>query len=71
MSFPAKHLHLNIVRAALTSLDNLYTRAMLEGAFLDFLDLLILEEEREIKEGKSYCGISALISLTARKASAP
>lgn len=48
-------------------LDNLYTRAMLEGAFLDFLDLLILEEEREMQEGTSHCGISALISLTARR----
>jgi hypothetical protein len=48
-------------------LDNLYTRAMLEEAFADFRDLLIVEEERELHEGTSHCGISAVIGLTARK----
>jgi hypothetical protein len=48
-------------------LDNLYTRAMLEGAFADFRDLLVVEEEREMHEGTSHCRISAVISLTARK----
>ena len=40
---------------------------MLEGAFADFRDLLIVEEEREMHEGTSHCGISAVIGLTARK----
>jgi SAM-dependent methyltransferase len=48
-------------------LENLYTRAMLESAFRDFLDVKIVEEEREIHEGTSHGGMSAVISLTARK----
>ena len=48
-------------------LENLYTRALLEEAFPDFRDLLIVEEEREMHEGTSHCGISAVIGLTARK----
>jgi SAM-dependent methyltransferase len=48
-------------------LENLYTRAMLEHAFGDFRDLQIVEEEREIHEGTSHGGMSAVINLTARK----
>lgn len=48
-------------------LDNLYTRAILEEAFGDYRDLLIVEEEREMEEGTSHRGISAVINLTARK----
>lgn len=48
-------------------LENLYTRPMLESAFGDFLDLRIVEEERELHEGTSHGGMSAVISLTARK----
>lgn len=48
-------------------LENLYTRAMLDQAFGDFHDLRIVEEEREIHEGASHAGMSALIGLTARK----
>jgi len=48
-------------------LENLYTRAMLEQAFGDFRNLKIVEEEREIHEGASHAGMSALIGLTARK----
>jgi SAM-dependent methyltransferase len=48
-------------------LENLYTRAMLEQAFGDFRNLEIVEEEREIHEGSSHAGMSALIGLTARK----
>ena len=40
---------------------------MLEEAFSDFCDLLIVEEEREMHEGTSHVGMSALINLTARK----
>jgi SAM-dependent methyltransferase len=48
-------------------LDNLYTRAILEAAFGDYQDLLIVQEERELHEGTSHRGISAVINLTARK----
>lgn len=48
-------------------IENLYTRAMLEQAFGGFDDLRIVEEEKEIHEGASHGGMSALISLTARK----
>jgi SAM-dependent methyltransferase len=47
--------------------ENFYTRAMLEHAFGDFCELKITEEEREIYEGTSHGGMSALISFTARK----
>src|SRR6478672_7243661 len=45
--------------------ENLYTRAMLEEAFGDLRDLTIVEEEREIHEGTSHGGMSAMINLTA------
>jgi SAM-dependent methyltransferase len=48
-------------------LENLYTRAMLERAFGDFSKLTIVEEEREIHEGASHAGMSAIIGLTATK----
>jgi SAM-dependent methyltransferase len=48
-------------------LDHLYTRALLEDAFGDFRDAKIVEEEREIHEGISHGGMSAMIGLTARK----
>ena len=48
-------------------IQNLYTREMLEDAFSDFDDLRIVEEEREIGEGTSHLGMSALIGLTGRK----
>ncbi len=48
-------------------LDHLYTRAMLEQAFGDFRDLRIVEEERELHEGSSHSGMSAVIGLTGRK----
>ena len=47
--------------------ENLYTRAMLEEAFSDYRDLSITEEEREMHEGSSHRGMSAVIGLTARK----
>jgi SAM-dependent methyltransferase len=52
-------------------IQNLYTREMLEDAFLDFGDLRIVEGEREIHEGTSHLGMSALIGLTARKPKRP
>jgi SAM-dependent methyltransferase len=48
-------------------IENLYSRAMLEQAFGDFRELAIVEEEREIHEGTSHGGMSAVINLTARK----
>jgi SAM-dependent methyltransferase len=48
-------------------LENLYTRAMLESAFGGFDDIRIAEEEREIHEGTSHGGMSAVINFTARK----
>jgi SAM-dependent methyltransferase len=47
--------------------ENLYTRAMLESAFHSFDDMKIVEEEREIHEGTSHGGMSAVINFTARK----
>jgi SAM-dependent methyltransferase len=47
--------------------DNLYTRAMLDREFDGFDDLQIVEEEREIHEGTSHAGLSAVIGLTGRK----
>jgi SAM-dependent methyltransferase len=47
--------------------ENLYTRAMLQQAFSDYRDLTIVNEEREMHEGASHRGMSAVISLTARK----
>jgi SAM-dependent methyltransferase len=47
--------------------ENLYTRAMLQRTFSDFRELSIMEEEREIHEGTSHAGMSAVINLTARK----
>jgi SAM-dependent methyltransferase len=48
-------------------IENLYTRALLEREFGDFRDLTIVEEERELREGASHAGMSAVIGLTARK----
>lgn len=48
-------------------IENLYTREMLEQAFGGFRELSIAEEQREIHEGTSHGGVSAVINLTARK----
>jgi len=48
-------------------LENLYTRPMLEQEFGDFRDLKIVEEERDMREGASHAGLSAVIGLTATK----
>jgi SAM-dependent methyltransferase len=47
--------------------EKLYTRAMLEQEFGDFHDVKIIEEEREMREGASHAGMSAIIGLTAVK----
>lgn len=47
--------------------ENLYTRSLLEDTFRGFTDMCIVEEEREIWEGTSHGGMSAVIGLTARK----
>jgi ubiquinone/menaquinone biosynthesis C-methylase UbiE len=48
-------------------IEQLYTRAMLEKEFGDFRELTTTEEEREIHEGTSHGGMSAMIGLTGRK----
>jgi SAM-dependent methyltransferase len=48
-------------------IENLYTRAILDDAFGDMRDVTIVEEEREIFEGTSHGGMSAVINLTARR----
>jgi len=48
-------------------IENLYTRAMLETEFGGFREMKIVEEEREIHEGTSHGGMSAVINFTARK----
>ncbi|MGC2123107.1 MAG: class I SAM-dependent methyltransferase [Xanthobacteraceae bacterium] len=48
-------------------IENLYTKAMIEGAFGDFRDVTFLEEEREIHEGSAHGGMSAMIGFTGRK----
>jgi SAM-dependent methyltransferase len=48
-------------------IENLYTRAMLEEAFHGFRDVTITEQEREMHEGTSHAGMSAVINFTARK----
>ena len=48
-------------------LDHLYTRTMLEEEFGDFRDVQIVEEEREMREGDSHAGMSAVIGVTATK----
>lgn len=48
-------------------IEHLYTRTMLEAVFGDMHDLKIVEEEREMHEGASHAGMSAVIGLTARK----
>jgi len=46
---------------------HLYTCAILMEAFSHYRDISIVEEEREIHEGTSHGGMSAVISLMARK----
>jgi len=48
-------------------IENLYTLAMIEEAFGGLRELTIVEEEREIHEGTSHGGMSAVINVTARK----
>jgi SAM-dependent methyltransferase len=48
-------------------IENLYTRAMLEQAFSGFRDVTLTEEEREIHEGTSHGGMSAVINFTGWK----
>ena len=48
-------------------IENLYTRALLENAFVDFHGLNIVEEDRAMHEGASHAGMSAVINLTGTK----
>ena len=47
--------------------EHLYTRAMLEEAFVGFKDMKFTEEDVDIQEGSGHGGMSAVIGLTARK----
>lgn len=49
------------------NVEQLYTRALLEDAFGDFADAVIVEEERDLQEGCGHSGMSAVIGLTARR----
>jgi SAM-dependent methyltransferase len=48
-------------------IENLYTRALLEESFRGFRDVKIVEEQREIYEGTSHGGMSAVINLVGWK----
>ena len=48
-------------------IENLYTRALLQGTFGDFRDVKFTEEERVLHEGDAHSGMSAVIGLTGRK----
>jgi SAM-dependent methyltransferase len=48
-------------------IENLYTRAMLKQELGGLRELSLVEEEREIHEGTSHGGMSAVINLTGRK----
>lgn len=47
--------------------ENLYTRALLEGAFKDFEVLRLEDHDSMVHEGEGHDGMSALIELVARK----
>ena len=48
-------------------IENLYTRPLIERMFGDYRDKSLVEEEREMHEGASHSGMSAVINFTARK----
>lgn len=48
-------------------IEQLYTRALLQGTFGDFHDVKFTEEERVLHEGDAHSGMSAVIGLTGRK----
>jgi len=48
-------------------IGNLYTRALLEQAFVDFASIDIREHDDVIREGTAHSGMSALIDLVGRK----
>jgi cyclopropane fatty-acyl-phospholipid synthase-like methyltransferase len=49
------------------TVENTYTRALLEEAFGDFTDIMIREYDAELHEGANHVGPSALIDFTGRK----
>ena len=50
-----------------SQVDQLYTRALLEGAFAGMSDLHIREHDSPTSEGSGHVGMAALIDLVARK----
>ncbi|MDR3494845.1 MAG: class I SAM-dependent methyltransferase [Ancalomicrobiaceae bacterium] len=50
-----------------STVENLYTRPLLEQHFGDFADLSIREYDQHLEEGSRHVGMSALIDLTGRR----
>jgi SAM-dependent methyltransferase len=50
-----------------STVENMYTRELLERAFGEFAQLEITEYEADLREGSRHAGISALIDLVGRK----
>jgi SAM-dependent methyltransferase len=50
-----------------SNIANLWSRDLLERAFADFSSIQIIEEDRELAEGTSHVGVSALIDFVGRK----
>jgi cyclopropane fatty-acyl-phospholipid synthase-like methyltransferase len=50
-----------------STVENLYTKAMLEEAFADFEILELREYEQTLTEGHGHKGVSAVIDLVARR----
>ena len=50
-----------------SSVENLYTEALLRELFADWEIVLLREHEAILEEGTAHCGRSALIDLVARK----
>lgn len=48
-------------------LENLYTEALLQGAFGDLSECRIRAYDAEVNEGAGHAGMSALVDLVARK----
>jgi len=48
-------------------LENLYTEALLRGAFAGFSELTVTACDAEVSEGAGHAGMSALVDLVGRK----
>jgi SAM-dependent methyltransferase len=50
-----------------SNVANLWSRSLLERAFIDFSSIRIIEEDRELAEGSRHVGVSALIDFIGKK----